>query len=92
VRWQDWVLSTGAFLVLLSLLPTLRGPHKPALTTSVMTAVLGSIMTLTLATLGLWLSAVANGAVSLLWMAIALSTVRRRRAVSAGTEPAGRAR
>jgi hypothetical protein len=87
VRWQDWVLSTGAFLVLLSLLPTLRGPHKPALTTSVMTAILGSIMTLTLATLGLWLSAVANGAVSVLWMAIALSTVRRRGDVAAGIEP-----
>jgi amino acid permease len=88
MRWQDWVLGTGAFLVLFSLLPTIRGPHKPALSTSIMTSILGSIMTITLATLGLWLSAAANGAVSIAWIAIALSTVRQRRAVAAGGDPA----
>jgi amino acid permease len=86
MRWQDWVLGTGAFLVLFSLLPTIRGPHKPALSTSVMTSILGSIMTITLATLGLWLSATANGAVSIAWIAIALSTIRQRRAVRAGVD------
>jgi amino acid permease len=90
MRWQDWVLGTGAFLVLFSLLPTIRGPHKPALSTSMMTSVLGTIMTITLATLGLWLSAVANGAVSIAWMAIALSTVRQRREAAAAAAAASR--
>ena len=55
-----------------------------------MTSVLGSIMTITLATLGLWLSAAANGAVSIAWIAIALSTVRQRRAGAVGADTTAR--
>jgi len=70
--WQDWVFSVGGFLVLASLLPTLRGDQKPALSTSLMTFFLVAIFAFTMSTLGLWLSAVANGGISVAWGVLAL--------------------
>lgn len=80
--WQDWVLSLGGFVILLSLVPTIRGDQKPALTTSVMTTVIVGVFTVTMATLGLWLSAVANGGIAIAWSVLALQryqTVRREK-------------
>jgi hypothetical protein len=51
VPWQDWVFSVGGFIMLLSLLPTLRGEQKPALTTSVMSTALIAFFAFTMATL-----------------------------------------
>ena len=67
MQWQDWVFSLGGFLILASLIPTLRGEQKPALTTGVMSFVLVAIFACTMVTLGLWLSAFANGLISLTW-------------------------
>jgi hypothetical protein len=80
--WQDWVLSLGGFVILLSLFPTIRGDQKPALTTSVMSAVIVGVFTFTMATLGLWFSALANGGIAVAWAVLALQryqTVRRAR-------------
>jgi len=79
MQWQDWVFSVGGFIVLASLVPTPRGPDKPALTTSLMSAILIAIFGVTMATLSLWLSAVANWLVAMLWSAIALQTIRKAR-------------
>ena len=43
MQWQDWVFSIGGFVVLVSLIPTIRGDQKPALTTSAMTTVLMAV-------------------------------------------------
>src|SRR4051794_35312814 len=72
MQWQDWVFSVGGFLILASLIPTLRGEQKPALTTGVMSFVLVAIFACTMATLGLWLSAFANALISLSWGTLAL--------------------
>jgi hypothetical protein len=80
VPWQDWVFSAGGFLILLSLIPTLRGDQKPALTTSVMSAAVVASFAVTMATLELWLSALANGGISLAWGVLAMQryTVTKR--------------
>jgi hypothetical protein len=83
VSWQDWVLSAGSFLVFVSLLPTVVGPDKPALSTSVMSTVLVIVVASTLATLDLWLSAAANYVVAVAWLTIAVQTVLRRQRQSA---------
>ena len=70
--WQDWVLSIGGFVLLASLMPTVIGPHKPALTTSIMSATIIFIFGVTLATLGLWLTAVANVGNSIAWTVLAV--------------------
>ncbi len=72
MQWQDWVFSVGGFVLLASLVPTIRGDQKPALTTSVMSAVLIGTFGVTMASLGLWLSAVANVANGLAWAVLAV--------------------
>jgi hypothetical protein len=84
--WQDWVFFLGGFVLLAGLVPTLRGPDKPALTTSLMSAGLITLFAVTMGTLGLWLSALANASVAVAWCIIAIQTigiVRRERHVSA---------
>jgi hypothetical protein len=75
--WQDWVFSIGGFIVLASMVPTVRGHQKPALSTSIITFVLVGIFAFTMATLGLWLSAVANAGMSLTWGVLALQRYRQ---------------
>ncbi|MPZ48853.1 MAG: hypothetical protein GEU75_06000 [Dehalococcoidia bacterium] len=70
--WQDWVFSIGGFVILISLIPTIRGDQKPALTTSVMSLAIISIFAVTMATLGLWLSASANAGVAAAWGVMAV--------------------
>jgi hypothetical protein len=70
--WQDWVLSIGCFLILLSLIPTIRGDQKPALTTSVMSAAIVAVFAFTMTTLGLWISGLANGGIAIAWSVLAV--------------------
>jgi hypothetical protein len=84
MQWQDWVLSVGAFAILVSLVPTIRGEQKPALTTSIMSTVIVATFGVTMATLGLWLSALANVLISAAWALLAYqryaATQRERKA------------
>ena len=82
MQWQDWVFSVGGFLILASLVPTIRVDQKPALTTSVMSVGLLSLFSVTMATLGLWLSALANASVAGAWAVLAAqrySAMKRER-------------
>lgn len=83
MQWQDWVFSLGGFLILVSLVPTLRGTQKPALGTGVMSFVLVAIFAATMVTLGLWLSAFANALISLFWGVLALQRWQADRASQA---------
>ena len=71
MQWQDWAMSIGAFAILLSLVPTIRGDQKPALTTSVMSVVILGLFAFTMATLGLWLSSIANVGICFAWAVLA---------------------
>ena len=82
MQWQDWVFSVGGFILLASLIPTIRGEQKPALSTSIMFAALITIFSVTMATLDLWLSAVANAGNAAAWAVLAVqrySAVRREK-------------
>jgi hypothetical protein len=76
MSWQDWVFSVGGLVVLVSLLPTIRGVEKPALATSVTTFILVAIFAGTMASLHLWLSALTNALISLAWGILALQRYR----------------
>jgi L-lactate permease len=80
MQWQDWVFSLGGFLILVSLVPTLRGAQKPALSTGLMSFVLVAIFAGAMVTLGLWLSAFANALISLSWGFLALQRWQADRA------------
>ena len=71
MAWQDWVFAVGGLIILVSLVPTIRGAQKPALATSVMTTFLVCIFTFTMATLDLWLAALMNGLTAGAWAILA---------------------
>ena len=70
--WQDWVLSIGGFVILVSLIPTIRGDQKPALTTCALSSIIVALFAFSMATLGLWLSAVANAGIAVAWAVLAV--------------------
>lgn len=65
--WQDWVFFIGAWIFTISLIPTIRGKQKPELSTSLTTTIIVFIFIFCFATLGLWLSVIANTAVGIAW-------------------------
>ena len=58
--WQDWVFAVCGVILGASLIPTIRGHDKPALSTGLITTILVAVLTVTMTTLGLWLSAATN--------------------------------
>jgi hypothetical protein len=77
VTWQDWVFTIGGLFVLVGLLPTIRGDQKPALATGAMTCGLVAVFAVTMATLGLWFSAMTNAMISVAWGVLALQRYRQ---------------
>lgn len=65
--WQDWVFFIGAWIFVISLIPTIRGNQKPELLTSIPTTIIVFAFVFCFATLGLWLSVFANTAVGIAW-------------------------
>ena len=65
--WQDWVFAISGIILGASLIPTIRGDDKPALSTGALTTVVISIISVTMATLGLWLAAGTNVLIVLGW-------------------------
>ncbi|MCB9822467.1 hypothetical protein H6801_03845 [Candidatus Nomurabacteria bacterium] len=72
MSWQDIVIAVCQFAFLPSMLPTILGREKPALSTSIMNFVLVSVITLTLFTLKLWLSVVSGAMIALIWLILAI--------------------
>lgn len=77
MQWQDWVFSVGGFLIFASLIPTIRGADKPALTTSAFTCFLIWVFTFTMASLGLFLAAIANSSCAIAWGVLAYQKYRQ---------------
>lgn len=67
MAWQDWVMSFATFVLGASLIPTIRGDDKPALSTSILTTVFVGVIAAVMASMGLWLSAFANAIIVVAW-------------------------
>jgi len=70
--WQDVVLSAGSLVFFISLIPALRGPDKPPVSTGLLTGGMLTVYGLIYATLGLWLSLGGAFLVAGAWYALAL--------------------
>ena len=71
-HWQDFVLAAGSLIFSLALIPSLRSSHKPAASTSLITAAVLLIFAVTYMTLSLWFSAVAITINGLCWLTLAV--------------------
>lgn len=74
--WQDLVLAAGGFVLTAGLVPMLHSPEHPPLRTSVTLLVVLSSYVVTLASLGLWVSALGTALQAVIWGAIALQRLK----------------
>ncbi len=68
MMWQDVVIMVSCFGFALALIPSIMGKQKPARSSCVLTAVLLTAIAVSFATLGLWLSVVAEITSIVTWL------------------------
>lgn len=69
--WQEAVFAVGSLLFSVALLPTLRAPSKPALSTSLMTGSILLVFAFAYATLDLWYAAATGSVTAGIWLTLA---------------------
>jgi hypothetical protein len=79
VDWQDWVLAASGLILGASLIPTIRGDDKPALSTGILTTIVITVVSVTMATMGLWLATATNVLIVFGWATITLQKYRQVR-------------
>lgn len=70
--WQDIVIAICQVIFIPSMIPTLRGPDKPALVTSALNAILVSIIAFSLSSMQLWFASSTAAAMALIWATLAI--------------------
>jgi hypothetical protein len=75
--WQDALLAVIAYLLAAALLPTILSKKKPAFTTCLFNTILVIIATLTLGSLGLWITFSGQAILSLGWLILTVQTYHK---------------
>lgn len=75
---QDIILSVGAWIFAISLIPTVVGKNKPSLVTCLITGTVLVIFAITYLTLGMKLAALSTSITGILWLIIAVQILIRR--------------
>ncbi len=75
--WQDLIFTVGSIIFAIALLPSILGPHKPALASSAMTGTVLYIFSATYITLDLIFSAFAVLTTALMWTILAVQKARQ---------------
>ena len=70
--WQDTVIAICQLAFLPAMLPSIRGKDKPAFSTSVMNAVIVTIITAMLFSLNLIFSGVTASLIAVCWIILAI--------------------
>jgi len=78
MSWQDVALAAGSVCFTVALIPTVRGPSKPALVTSLVTAVWLAVFAVVYITLSLWLAGVTAAMSAAMWAVLAVQSARSR--------------
>jgi hypothetical protein len=75
---QDYIFGIGQLLLFAALIPSILSNHKPALSTSLITATIVSIFVFTFATLDLWFGAISTATIAIGWWILAIQKWRRK--------------
>lgn len=73
--WQDIVLAVGSLIFAIALIPSVISEHKPALSTSILTAAVLAVFTATYATLSLWYATTTTGLTAIIWGVLAFQKI-----------------
>lgn len=76
MHWQEYVFFIGQMIFNIALIPYILSKDKPALTTSLITALVIFIYTFLYSTLSLWLTAIAVTTTGVLWTILAYQKYR----------------
>lgn len=87
MAWEDVVLAAGGFIISLGIIPTIRGPVKPPLITTLTFVGVLSASFVAFVSLELWLTAAGIAAQAILWAVIMAQTLMIRRDARALTHP-----
>ena len=77
MQWQDLVLTIGSWILNFSLIPTIRGKQKPALTTSLLFVAILSVFVFTYLTLGFILTAISVLVGDICWVILAFQRFKQ---------------
>jgi len=77
--WQDYVLTTGSLVFVISLVPATFAKDKPPLLTSVPTFFFLYLFAGVYLTLTLWLSAITTFLTGTMWLILAIQKYRQNR-------------
>jgi hypothetical protein len=75
--WQDIVLMIGSFVCSAALMPTILSDTKPHAGTSTITAIVLIVFCICFATLGLWLTMIANAIACIAWVILLVQKLSR---------------
>lgn len=70
MQWQDWVITIGQIIFIVSLIPTLKGKDKPPVLTSIPTGIVLLVFGITQYSLGLVASTFTSAILGTLWIAV----------------------
>lgn len=79
IPWQDWVFSFGNIFLFIALIPSIRSEQKPALGTSIPTALVLTSFAISFASLSLWFGAVTVALAACGWYILAFQRLRHRK-------------
>ena len=78
--WQDWVIAIVQWVFALVLIPAIRHPlNKPPFSSSLLTAILLTVLSFVFYTLSLWNSTFSSLAVAAAWYVLAWQKFRMDR-------------
>jgi hypothetical protein len=83
-HWQDFVLSAGALLFIVALVPTILSKHKPALSSCIMTGSILSVFALVYVTLHLWYAAATTAGTAVTWAILAAQNISQMKKTKPG--------
>lgn len=75
MRWQDWVLTLGQVIFIIALIPTILNKQKPALLTSITSAVVLIFIAAVYISFTLWFAALTTILTSIMWFVLALQSL-----------------
>jgi hypothetical protein len=75
--WQDIIFSSGSFILLIALIPTILGKQKPEVSTSIVTGIILGAFSYSYYTLDLVFSSFITGLNSLAWFVLAFQRFKK---------------
>jgi hypothetical protein len=68
MTWQDILLTTGAWIFIIALIPAIRAKAKPPAATSLLTAIVLAIFSTCYLSFGLYISAISGSITAICWL------------------------